>query len=190
MVSMWQLLTDPVEGPLLMPLLQDQPDAAAWGRYQAWLQGQGDPRGEAMALAVRLSEPGELPGREALATRLAELLERVPEGWWRLVCTVPWVLSCGQAAAEPIAVRFAFECPRSWESLQPTRDPSVRRCDGCAQEVILCDSQAQAAQQALRGRCIAVPRALVAKVSRETTAHITGRPHVPTLWAARLFPDR
>lgn len=178
---------DPVEGPLLLPLLEGRPDVAARERYQAWLQGQGDPRGEVMALAARLSEPGELPGREAMRARLVELLAEVPADWWQVVRPVQWLLSCGQAAAEPIAVRFAFECPRSWESLEPTSDPSVRRCDGCSQEVILCGSQAQAAQQALRGRCIAVPRALAVQVSQEATVHVTGRPHLPTLWAERLF---
>jgi len=51
---------------------------------------------------------------------------------------------------------FKFQCPRTWISLQPTRDARIRMCDVCLQPVFRCESDAEAADHARQGHCVAV----------------------------------
>jgi hypothetical protein len=56
------------------------------------------------------------------------------------------------------ALHFAFECPRSWDSLSPTEQPSVRHCDHCSQLVYLCADAEGAKLHGRVGHCVAVLR--------------------------------
>jgi hypothetical protein len=56
------------------------------------------------------------------------------------------------------ALHFAFECPRSWDSLSPTEQPSVRHCDHCSQLVYLCADAEGAKRHGRVGHCVAVRR--------------------------------
>jgi hypothetical protein len=60
----------------------------------------------------------------------------------------------GSDAAE---VRLEFECPRTWDTLAPTVEPSIRHCDDCDKPVHLSRDVKEANEHARLGRCIAVP---------------------------------
>ncbi|MGE0712408.1 MAG: hypothetical protein AB7N76_32895 [Planctomycetota bacterium] len=51
---------------------------------------------------------------------------------------------------------FRFECSRRWEQLEPTADPLVRRCEGCARDVHYARDPAEAVAHSDAGRCVAV----------------------------------
>ena len=176
------------ERRLLMPLLATPVTRKPWRVYLRWLEQRGDPRAEVLELALALAD-GD--GGEAKRARLRELLEHVELAWWRLVQPAPRVFNCASeaAASEPPRVRFTFECPRSWETMMPTANPGVRRCDGCDADVHDCATIRDAAVHAQLGRCIRVPPEVTAPVYSELTRNMVGRPDRPALWAARLFPD-
>lgn len=183
--SLMELLWDPEEGPLLQAVLRE-PGAAARGAYEAWLRGRDDPRGELLRLGELLGRPEAPPGAAALRARFEELRKSCDPQWAGLALDRSWVLSCGEAAALSAPVRFAYECDRSWESFELTDNPGVRRCDGCDQLVYRCGTTAEAAAQARAGRCIAVPGSLLQQ-KQSLARDMTGRPHLPSLWAREIF---
>lgn len=77
---------------------------------------------------------------------------------------VPWALGLRDPLARlPVvsldALEVASPCPRVWSQLAPTADPSVRRCDECALDVIDLSALARAEAEALLrasagGRCV------------------------------------
>ena len=179
------LLGDPEEGPLLRPFFAGVATEAQRERYLGWLEGQPGPRGEAARRLAALREGMESPDAPRLRRELEEALGRV-RGWWALVRPVAWVLNCGEAAGEEPAVRFAYECARSWETLVPTGEEGQRYCGGCGERVFLCGGRREAEEHALAGRCIAVSAGLAERVRAEVTGTVTGRPHPPELWGRRL----
>lgn len=189
MQSIFRILHDPIEGPLLGALLSGAGTDEDRARYSAFLRVRNDARGELLELALSLgAEPSV--GSTADRKRLEELIARVqPADWWRAVRPFVWTLGCGLAKAEPAAVRFAFECPRAWESLAPTSVAGVRHCQGCGELVYLSRSRQEAESNARLQRCIAVPAKVASQVSEEVTRNVMGRPHAPSLWAAELFAD-
>ena len=56
------------------------------------------------------------------------------------------------------ASEFKFVCPRLWEKLQATDDPSVRFCDGCKKDVHYCHTDEETIRHAQAGHCIARER--------------------------------
>jgi hypothetical protein len=188
--SLTQAMFDPVEGPLLGPVLASPRDDAARRRYRDWLVATRDPRGEALALLDALSAPTPPPDAAARRARLAALYEAIPDWWIELMRTEGATRHCGLARAEAPRVRFAFECPRRWEMLTPTADPKVRQCDGCGEPVVRCDTLDEAEGRAREGSCITVPARLVAAATERYTSMMTGRPHLPELWARHLFDER
>jgi len=189
MQSIVQLLRDPIEGPLLAPLLSGAGTDEDRVRYIAFLRERHDGRGELLELALSLgAEPSV--GSVADRLRLEELIGQVrPVEWWQAVRPIVWTLGCGLAKAEPPAVRFAFECRKAWESLTPTSVAGVRHCEGCGELVYLSRSRQEAEANARLQRCIAVPVKVASRVSQDVTRNVLGRPHAPSLWAAEVFPD-
>lgn len=185
--SPWQLLADPDEGPLARPFLAGTATDADRARYRDWLLARGDRRGELLAALDALLAPVAPPDAAALRARLAELSAQVPEFWLAIVRPVADVYNCGEAIGAAPAVRFAYECPRTWASLEPTADPAVRRCDGCGEAVTLCTTLEQAEAHARIGACITVPSAIAQEAHDRYTRMITGRPHLPSVWARRIF---
>lgn len=55
-------------------------------------------------------------------------------------------------------LRVAFECPRGWDALTPTVDPSVRHCVHCDQTVHLCTDAETARKHARVAHCVAMPK--------------------------------
>jgi hypothetical protein len=189
MQSLVRLLHDPIEGPFLGPVLSGSATDEDRVRYIAFLRDRNDARGELLELALSLgAEPSV--GSTADRKRLEELIARVqPADWWRAVRPFVWTLGCGLAKTEPPTVRFAFECPKAWESLAPTRVAGVRHCDSCGELVYLSRSRQEAESNARLERCIAVPAKVASQVSQDVTRDVMGRPHAPSLWAAELFAD-
>jgi hypothetical protein len=52
--------------------------------------------------------------------------------------------------------KFAFRCDRRWDDLIATRDPDVKFCGECQQEVFFCHTDAALADAIVRNRCIAI----------------------------------
>ena len=52
--------------------------------------------------------------------------------------------------------KFAFRYDRRWADLISTRDPDIKFCDECQQEVYFCYTDADLAEAIVRNRCIAI----------------------------------
>lgn len=52
--------------------------------------------------------------------------------------------------------KFAFRCDRRWADLTPTRDPDIKFCNGCQQEVFFCHTDAALVEAIVRNRCVAI----------------------------------
>lgn len=68
---------------------------------------------------------------------------------------------------------FDFVCPRQWESLGKTEDPSVRFCGVCSENVYLCDTPLEFVTQGNLGRCVAIPANV--KPCQTANPHTMGR---------------
>ena len=164
----------------------------ALARYADYLVGQGDVRGEWLTLAIQLVPPrAPSDDLEARRQRLAQLEGQISREWRGMMLDVSGIFNCGDSAAADPVVRFAYACPRAWESLVPTDDPDVRHCDTCQQAVTLCPTRERAEQMAREGACIAVPGVLAGDVFRDVTRTMMGRPNPVATWGARIFaaPD-
>jgi hypothetical protein len=51
--------------------------------------------------------------------------------------------------------KFEVQCPRLWANLRKTDDPDVRLCETCLELVYLCRNDAEVAQRAAEGKCVA-----------------------------------
>ena len=130
------------------------------------------------------------PARDAaheteLRGRLRRALTDLPPEWLAVVLPTS-VRNCGVPGprAHPV-IRFDYACPRRWETLQPTDDPAIRRCDACARPVFRCDDLDTAEARARNGDCIAVDGSLAVQ-NNEPERLVVGRVHTRT-WGERLF---
>jgi len=79
--------------PLTATLLADPTSVEARLVYADWLQAQGDPRGELIALELRLAEAGQDPAVVERAQELSRSIEaRLLEGWPPESVTLEWRL--------------------------------------------------------------------------------------------------
>lgn len=85
--------------------------------------------------------------RPALIATLTQLRPRVGR---------EFLASVGRPALEGCPIVFGFRCPMTWEALRPTRDPTVRYCEGCASTVTYFDSIEEAQQASWAGACVAI----------------------------------
>lgn len=63
---------------------------------------------------------------------------------------IPW------NAEARIACSFAFPCPKVWEGLESTSDPTVRHCSVCNQKVHLAITEEDFRRYSEQGMCVAV----------------------------------
>jgi uncharacterized protein (TIGR02996 family) len=87
------------------------------------------------------------PQRRKLIAALAELRPRVGR---------EFMASVGRVALEGCPIVFGFRCPMKWEQLRPTREPSVRYCEGCASTVTYFDDLEEARRASWSGACVAI----------------------------------
>jgi hypothetical protein len=180
-----EALGDPEERPHLVALLNGGDDLEPRRRYARWLAARGDVRAEAVAIALRLPGVRDAAERAALVARLAAFEDEEHEWWMSLAVRQGRVANCG--AAPDAGVRFSFRCPRSWERLEPTADPDVRRCDACRRDVFRCGTFAEAERHALAGDCISVPGRLLSAAHERYCKDVVGRPDAVEVWGRRIF---
>src|SRR4051794_28597196 len=104
--------------------LQDAPgDDDVRGVYADWLEERADPRAELLRAEVRLAHlaPGHADF-DAVRSRVHDLSRTLDRAW---------VAAVSRARIEGCDLPFVFRCPRQWEQLTPTDDPTVRSCDIC-----------------------------------------------------------
>jgi len=156
--------------------------------YRVWLEARGDERAELFIIEEKLFDDDVLD-RARLIARAQEILTKSEKTrrWWKLVAQTASIRNCGAAPEERGPVRFAYECPRTWEELTPTANASARHCGTCERLVHLCTSREDAEERARRGECITVPSALASAVARDLTSAVTGRPDAIAMWAERVF---
>lgn len=142
------------------------PDRAEWLRLEMQLHSDGvkDPAVLARFLAL---------GRQ-IGMELANLLLRET------------ILNCGDGMQESPRVRFAYRCPKRWNTLLATDTDGVRHCQHCNERVYLCEDVKTAANRALAGQCIAIRKELS---DGGVESLMLGRPDPVEIWADHLFPD-
>ena len=193
--SFFEALRHPSEAPFLYTCMQRPQDRAARQRYLQFLAAEGDVRGEALRLHGLLTEPeyaNALPSAESAHHRAAlrKLLPLIDGVWWATVTGSPQVYQCGSAPnAQTPQVRFRFECPNNWNTLEPTDQADRRFCPSCGEHVYFADSVSRAEQLARQGACIAVPAQLTDKLAKNLTEHCVGRPDWRKMWAERIFGE-
>jgi hypothetical protein len=185
--TFYEALRDPEEAPLLTRVLRELAAEEPRRQYARWLLARGDVRGELLAVAAQLEAAATPSDRDALRARFTALRATVDPMWFGVLRGAVQVLNCGAAKDRPPPVRFAFRCPKVWEEFAPTDAPGVRFCSDCAERVYLCRTRGEAETHARAGHCVAVGGEL-GKTMRTTLAKLAvGRPHVPALWAERIY---
>jgi hypothetical protein len=190
---MSELMNDREEAPYLFPFISGKPiDDAMLARYGDWLRARNEPRGEILALIERLNGGMEGAERDAALARLAVLEDGIAPWWMLVVVRRGRIGNCGEGTAskEPRYVKFAYECPMSWDRMAPGADPRVRFCDRCHRDVHRVENVLDAERLALRGECIDVPAALVSEAHEKYCSRMTGRPDPMSSWAQRFFPSQ
>jgi hypothetical protein len=99
------------------------------------------------------------------------------------------LLNCGSEDAKSRGpqVRFAYACPKRWETLAPTEAESVRFCQQCNENVYYCRTTEEASTRVLEGQCIAISKRLP---DGSVEGMALGRPNPAKFWAARIFPNK
>lgn len=183
-----QILMGP-EGAYFAPAMGGR-DGDARERYRVWLAERGDERAEMFAIEDLLLRD-DFSERDGVVARAMEILSKGSSvrRWWSLVTRTAPIRNCGASNSTRPSVRFAFECPRTWESLTPTDSPAARHCGSCERLVHLCRSREEAEDRARRGDCITVSPSIMDAVERESIGAYTGRADPIAMWADRVFPD-
>jgi hypothetical protein len=51
---------------------------------------------------------------------------------------------------------FTFKCPKVWDALAPTPDPSIRFCGECQRQVVFCRTATELKRAIIDNECVAV----------------------------------
>ncbi|MDC0716652.1 FHA domain-containing protein [Nannocystis bainbridge] len=151
--------------------------------YAALVEGRDPERAEWLRLEVALhSKATDDP---AVLTRFVALAREIGRDYADALLREA-IMNCGSEGARQAAprVRFAFACPKRWETLAPSDSESVRMCQQCNERVYYCETVADAEVRAFAGQCIAIPKPLTDGGVRTVQL---GRPDPVRDWADRLF---
>lgn len=172
-----------------LPVVSDRRDVSARARYAHFLKQHRDPRHELFELEDQL-EIVDGEARVTIQKRLDLLLqdERM-RAFWDGFGSLAAIRNCGSAKLEPGAVRFTYECPKHWSTLEHTHDAGIRRCSACSELVYLCKTREEVEARAREGACIAVTHQTQDRITTPLVAATMGRPDSVQAWARRLFPD-
>lgn len=130
-------------------ILTNPEELTAWLVYADWLDENDDSiRAEFLRLSVRLSAPETTQTERFGIVAQLEDLRPILDADWVAVFDRPQIENCDE--------RFAFQCPKQWEKLKGTEDPTVRYCDGCQKQVYYCRTTREAYDRAQRGDCVAI----------------------------------
>jgi hypothetical protein len=64
------------------------------------------------------------------------------------------------SSAQVVNCHFQVRCEKDWLALSPTTQSRVRHCGNCQEDVYLCESHRELAEDAALGHCVAI-RAIV-----------------------------
>lgn len=132
----------------LRGIMSNPAELTAWLVYADWLDEHDDPRAEFLRLEVkRLAHDTSQTERFGIVARLEELRSALDPDWVAIFDR-PRVENCDKL--------FAFKCPKQWEKLKGTDDPTVRHCDACQKQVYYCNTMRQAYDHAQKGDCVAI----------------------------------
>jgi len=130
-------------------ILSNPAELTAWLVYADWLDEHGNAvHAEFLRLMIRR---GQLCNTDlewySVEERLQELRARLDPVWID-VFDRPKIENCEPA--------FRFQCPKQWENLEITRDPTIRHCNACEKKVYYCRTLPDAQNHARQGHCVAV----------------------------------
>lgn len=104
----------------------------------------------------------------------------------KLILRSSELFNCGLPSDVDPSQRFAFECPRIWETLTPIADPKVRHCADCQQRVYFEDSPAAVESRAMAGQCVAIPAPVTDGKFQSLTRAMVGRPNPRAIWGEAI----
>src|SRR5262249_25749649 len=147
------------EDAFISAILASPCDDAPRLMFADWLEERGDPRDEFLRVSVRLEAlsgqdpPQEMKAKLRRVRAIAGLRQRLRE--LREVVSLAWALQLSRGWIEPCnLVGWGANCPRRWEQLRETDEPTVRRCGHCSRHVWYCWSVAEVAQAIRSGHPI------------------------------------
>ncbi len=139
----------PEDKAFILKILSNPAELTAWLVYADWLD-EHDNTLQAEFLRL-MAQRGQLSNTDlewyTVEDRLQEL-RAILEPVWVEVFDRPKIENCETA--------FRFQCPKQWENLKITGDPSVRHCDACDRKVHYCHTLPEAQSHARQGHCVAV----------------------------------
>lgn len=141
---------DPSEQEFLAALDRSPTDDATRLVYGDWLEERGrSVEAEVLVLEAQIRAMGpDDPLLGPRGERLRKLAARCEPTWLRVVSRAP-IERCPE-------VRFTLSCPKTWDMLKPTEDPTVRACDACKKNVYYAPTIEEARRRAQDGACVAL----------------------------------
>lgn len=134
------------ETGFLRAILDNPEDEGARLIYADWLEESQDARAEYLRLDCALQNlPSDDIDRPELEKRL-NFLAGPLDPKWLAVISRPAIENCD----------FSYLCPKQWEKLEATDQPTVRFCENCQKNVHYCTTVREARDLASEGHCVAV----------------------------------
>ena len=181
-----QRMADPQQAPHLGKILANSDVDAALAQLESLLLPRRDPLGEALSLARRLRAAPRSDEADSLRERLQQSLADLDRMTLKLILRRRERFNCGLPSGVEPSQRFAFECPRIWETLTPTADPKVRHCDDCQRRVYFEDSPATVESRAMAGQCVAIPAPMADGKFQSLTRAMGGCPNRRAIWGESI----
>jgi hypothetical protein len=167
------------EGRHLNAFLAAPDDPARLHAYLSFLDAADPPRAEMLRFAVQLRQAQTAAEARAWNARKPELEARLrgaEHTWWQAVNPYGSVRLCGASHDPQPRVRFAFQCPKTWQALATTDNRRVRECGACRERVYRCDTPDEVRERAQLGQCVFVPSNVERDARRENDFGYLGRP--------------
>ena len=181
-----QHMADPQQAPHLGKILSFVDVEAALAQLESLPLPRRAPLGEALSLARRLRAAPRSDEVDALREWLQQVLADLDRMTIKLILRPSELFNGGLPSEVDPGQRFAFECPRIWETLTPTADPKVRHCADCQQRVYFEDSPAAVESRALAGQCVAIPASMADGKFQSLTRAMVGRPNPRAIWGEAI----
>lgn len=170
----------PTEAQFLEDIRKSRESTELREQYADWLEAQGevDKAGFLRAQVAMITLSTSDPGFHDAAREVTRLIARTDTGWRARVAQTS-LTNC---------YSFLVKCPRRWDSLDPTDNPTVRNCDACRRQVHYCLTQEDLSLHAAAGDCVVVDLALDTRpLVPEPTMGVVMRPQPePVGWWGRL----
>ncbi len=168
------------EDGFLEHLRANPADAVARLVYADWLDEHDGLLAQVKASYLRLDAsvaelPDGDPARDKLILAMRKLAETLPVAWKTAVSRLP---------LENCELDWEFTCPKKWEQLTPTDDPTVRHCTACQKSVHYCETISKAKETVWAGECVVVDLQVLRRPGD------LSRPEPTMMTMGILVPDR